>query len=246
MPDNSQNYDRLHQGAWTDFTDYGPSCQTRYRIITGLFRKYCERNGEILEVGSSTGGLVKYLIRKIDLNRARCFACDFSSKSVVLTKQKNVNSFQADLTDLGTFPDRQYQTIICSEVLEHIPDYQKALKNMHSLLTTGGKILISVPYSMRYWTRHDKFALHVRRFEKGELENELDTAKFRIKRLFVWGALFYHMYYFFLEKEDPNITSQRTMAKVILSKIVYYLLFLDDLLLFTDKGRRIFIVAEKI
>ena len=43
-------------------------------------------------------------------------------------------------------PDDRFDRLICSEVLEHIPDYQGALTEIWRVVKPGGKIGISVPH----------------------------------------------------------------------------------------------------
>jgi SAM-dependent methyltransferase len=40
----------------------------------------------------------------------------------------------------------QFDLIICTEVLEHVADWDGAFKNMHSLLVSGGKLFITCPH----------------------------------------------------------------------------------------------------
>lgn len=46
-----------------------------------------------------------------------------------------------------SFPDHRFDFIISLDVLEHIGDYRRALRECHRCLQTGGAILISVPFS---------------------------------------------------------------------------------------------------
>jgi SAM-dependent methyltransferase len=50
-----------------------------------------------------------------------------------------------DLTAL-TFPRESFDYVLSFEVLEHIPDYQSALREIASVLKPGGKLLCSVPF----------------------------------------------------------------------------------------------------
>ena len=46
------------------------------------------------------------------------------------------------------FQDEAFDIVICSEVLEHIPDHEGAVKEALRVLRTGGILVVSVP---RYW-----------------------------------------------------------------------------------------------
>lgn len=240
------DYDRLHLNEWKDFTEYGASSLSRYRIIAKLFKKHCCAFENILEIGSSAGNLLGFIQKKMRLDSKNFIACDFSEEAVKLTKQKGIDSFQADLTKINDFHGKKFEIIICSEVLEHIPDYKSGIFNIYQLLNENGKLIISVPYSMKHWTQHDDFSLHLRRFEKNELENELIKTGFKIEKSFIWGALVYNLYYLILGEVDPKIIlKKRTPVKELASKLLYHLLKLDDFFTVTNKGRRIFIVANK-
>jgi SAM-dependent methyltransferase len=50
-----------------------------------------------------------------------------------------------DLTDLS-FADESFGVVISLEVLEHIPDFRKAISECARVLKPGGKLLLSVPF----------------------------------------------------------------------------------------------------
>lgn len=54
-------------------------------------------------------------------------------------------------TDL-TFPDTAFDTVVSTEVLEHVPDPQRAMNEMRRVLKPGGHLILSTPM---YWPRHE-------------------------------------------------------------------------------------------
>jgi len=50
------------------------------------------------------------------------------------------------------FPDASFDTLACTEVLEHVPEPLRALREMHRVLKSGGHLILTVPL---YWPRHD-------------------------------------------------------------------------------------------
>jgi ubiquinone/menaquinone biosynthesis C-methylase UbiE len=80
------------------------------------------------------------------------------------------------------FADNSFDKVICSEVLEHIPDYQGALKEIDRILKPGGLFCASVP---RRWPERICWAFsaayhqvpggHLRIFRSGDLRDEIEA-----------------------------------------------------------------------
>lgn len=51
-----------------------------------------------------------------------------------------------------TFPDNEFDTVVSTEVLEHVPDPQRAVREMYRVLKPGGHLILSTP---QYWPRHE-------------------------------------------------------------------------------------------
>ena len=49
-----------------------------------------------------------------------------------------------DLTDIA-LPDGSEDIVFCNHVLEHVPDYSRALSELHRIIRKGGMLLISFP-----------------------------------------------------------------------------------------------------
>ena len=83
------------------------------------------------------------------------------------------------------FADNTFDKVICSEVLEHIPDYRGALREIERVLKPGGLFCASVP---RRWPEKICWALsegyyqvpggHLRIFRSDELRSEIEFLGF--------------------------------------------------------------------
>ena len=54
---------------------------------------------------------------------------------------------QLDLLDLE-LPDASFDAVLCSHVLEHIPDDRRAMRELHRVLTPGGWCAVMVPIDL--------------------------------------------------------------------------------------------------
>lgn len=60
----------------------------------------------------------------------------------------NISIQNANILDIETFSKKQYETVICAEVLEHLFDYKKALQNLINL--TESRLIITVPWQFSF------------------------------------------------------------------------------------------------
>lgn len=100
-------------------------------------------------------------------------------------------AFSLSVADALTLPfaDATFDRIICSEVLEHIPNYRQALKEIDRVLKPGGKLGVSVPRAFPEWVcwkleerYHSNPGGHVRIFRTSGLKRDVRDAGFRFRR----------------------------------------------------------------
>jgi ubiquinone/menaquinone biosynthesis C-methylase UbiE len=87
------------------------------------------------------------------------------------------------------FPDAAFDIVICSEVLEHILDYDAVLRECRRLLRSGGQLAVSVP---RFWPEwlcwklapgyHRTPGGHIRIFKDPQLRQDIERYGFRFLR----------------------------------------------------------------
>lgn len=133
-----------------------------------------------------------------DLNTARSRITDMEA----FDPEGNVNFLRGDAARLP-FPDASFDRVICSEVLEHIPNYLSVIAELERVLKPGGRLCISVP---RSWPERICWALsptyantpggHIRIFDRGYLRREISRHGLRCYR--EHGAHALHVPYWWL------------------------------------------------
>lgn len=103
-------------------------------------------------------------------------------------------SLQLCVADAGQLPfsDASFDRVICSEVLEHIPDYQAVLGEINRVLKPGGIFVASVPRfgpeQVCWWLSDDYHEVeggHVRIFRRRELQRAIEKQ----------GMVFFHRHW---------------------------------------------------
>ncbi|PIV00992.1 hypothetical protein COS54_01870 [Candidatus Shapirobacteria bacterium CG03_land_8_20_14_0_80_39_12] len=169
-------------------------------------------NEKILEIGCGRGFYLKTLkevwpkleVTGIDLN------LEYLKKAEEFVGELKVNLRVADATKLP-FEDKTFDRIIATEILEHIPDDQKAIAEIYRVLKPGGMVMITVP-NINYpflwdplnWTLERFFrthipsnvwwlagiwADHVRLYDERELKNKIEKKRFKIEK--IWHSTRY-------------------------------------------------------
>ncbi len=87
------------------------------------------------------------------------------------------------------FENATFDKIVCSEVLEHIPDYHAVLDEIRRVLKPNGKIAISVPRFFPEWVcwmlsneYHETPGGHIRIFRSSELKRAVERLDFRLRK----------------------------------------------------------------
>lgn len=105
-------------------------------------RKYIEKHTDIADLGSGKG---EYYFG-VDLTNKNIVAIDIKDLflSHIRWKLPTIKTLCRDAKDTG-LPDKSFDLVIMSEVLEHIQDYEPALKEAKRICRDDGFFAVSVP-----------------------------------------------------------------------------------------------------
>ena len=149
--------------------------QLRRRAING---RLAERDKTmILEVGS---GLSPIVTERDDIVYS-----ELSYRALQTLKRLNDGRGHYVVAD-GTklpFRDEAVDTVICSEVLEHVEHDEVAIKEIGRVLTADGVGYITVPHRQMYFASDDRFVGHFRRYEIDDMESKLNRADLNLNRI---------------------------------------------------------------
>lgn len=124
--------------------------------------------GNILEVGAGSGNFTSKLSKY-----GKVTAIDYDN----IYKNANYGDIE---NGKYFFKNRKFDTIVCMNVLEHIKDDKKALRNIFNLLNLGGKLILLVPAHQWAFGPMDAGLGHFRRYTKSGVEKLLHYSQFTI------------------------------------------------------------------
>jgi SAM-dependent methyltransferase len=111
-----------------------------------------KKSGSLLDVGTGIGQFLS-IARS---SYSEVYGTEVSSTAVEIAKQRyGLELFHGTIDDLPA-QGKTFDNITLFHVLEHVPDPKSMLKTCHSLLSSGGILVIAVPNevaSLRGWKR---------------------------------------------------------------------------------------------
>lgn len=144
----------------------------------GLFRPYI--TGSVLEIGCGIGNFTGKLT-----DYKNVYAIDIEKHYVTTVKKKyaklGIHVGEGDIeTNKYFFQQKTFDTQICLNVLEHIQNDSKALRNMYRLLSPGGHLVLLVPAHQILYGEIDRAIGHFRRYSLPNLTEKLRGFGFHI------------------------------------------------------------------
>lgn len=104
-----------------------------------------DRLGRVAEIGCGDGFYTVDLLKKAEYVLAIDVQAQFINRlKTILNNYSNLTLIAADIEKI-TLPEKKFDTIICTQVLEHLDKDEGVVKMLQKALTPGGRMIISVP-----------------------------------------------------------------------------------------------------
>ena len=134
-----------------------------------------DRKNKILDVGCGLGETSKKLTIF-----GQVVGIDSSPEAIKLAQKNGLKKAVVMNVNNLTFPKNSFNLVTAFDVLEHINDDQKAIKEIFRVLKNRGIFLLTAPSYNWLWSEHDEVLEHKRRYTKSQIEKKLKKAGFVI------------------------------------------------------------------
>lgn len=172
---------KVHNYESTDF---------RWHSLRSLAIKYVAGKS-ILDAGCGTAHMTMELLHQgydvtaID-NSPELIEC---AQEIISSNNYTADLQVLDLVNAKVLGKDRFDTILCLDVLEHIPDDVLAIKNLCYVLKNNGRLIIAVPALGSLYGLRDKNIGHYRRYDNKQLTNTLIACGLDIEKLRYWNFL---------------------------------------------------------
>lgn len=181
----NDHYRQLGRAAFSDFRTAS--------IAKLVLRLAGPVEGRLLDVGTGPG----VMSETAWLNGWDALGIDISEQQValaatLLSERGSPPSLVAleSLTSLqAKHPERRFDVVTMMDVLEHVEDPVAFLKDAALLLSSGGRLIITVPAHPNLYDERDESIGHRERYTREELKRQLSSAGYCVAEVRYWNLI---------------------------------------------------------
>jgi len=173
---NQEKINEIWRKQWKQYNDVEPEKIFSHRLFFegySVIRKYVPDNArKILDAGGGTGRYGLQLAK--ELRQSTVVVSDILDESLGIGRkiaaERSINNVQFQKDDIlfSSFSDNQFDVVLSDAVIQHLPDYKKAVGEFARITKPGGRIIIGMN---NFWNFHTLYKLFLklsgRRYEYG-------------------------------------------------------------------------------
>ena len=158
-----------------------------------LFRKIINElkptpSWRILDVGTSTGTNLR-LLKDMGFSDAK--GVDLNQEAIKFCAEKGLGEVQlGDIKNLP-FDTETFDLVLATDILEHVDDDLRALRELERVMASGGKLLITVPAFTSLWGHNDNMSHHKRRYVARQILAHIEKTGLLVCRRFYFNFLLF-------------------------------------------------------
>ncbi len=244
---------------WGKMEIAGPRHSYREALLYNVFHRKLKK-GKVLDAGCGSGSMLIKLLKD-------GYSADGLEASKEFVKLVNKKILDSDFNGraevkVGTIievpcSDDYFDGLIASEVLEHVEDDKRAVKEFCRVLKDGGICIASVPAHPHLWDESDEWAGHKRRYTRESMTKLFERNGFKVEEVFFWGFPLVRLYNKIIfsrwvkrneagKSSEMTDLSKKTKLFSVLSEILATVFRFDSLFNSLPWGIGIILCARKI
>lgn len=185
------------------------------------------RSAPVLDVGTSTGTNLRLLG---SLGYENVQGVDCSDEAIRFCAEKGLGRVWLGHAYELPFPENSFRFVFATDVIEHLDDDVRALREIQRVLVPGGKVLITVPAFQNLWGLQDERAGHKRRYQRDELLARVREAGLCVVRLHYFNYILFVAIFVArraMRRIRPTIHSENEINTPLLNRLLTSVFRLD-------------------
>lgn len=197
-----------------------------------LFEQVIDRTGvakdaPVVDVGTSAGTNLRMLKERGFRNYR---GLDPSEDAVRFCRERGLGT-----VDLGSvtglpYADNSLNLVLATDVIEHVDDDARAVRELDRVLAPGGWLLLTVPTFQSLWGLQDELAHHKRRYREHEVRRLLDGTRLDIQEAFYFNFILFLPIFAMrqlMRMRKPKLRSEADINTPFINKILAQLFRFD-------------------
>jgi SAM-dependent methyltransferase len=161
----------------------------RRRMIGRIIGKLeLDTNAKILDVGTSTGTNLR-LLNTLGFRNVVGVEPDPNAGEFARRKT-GATVVSADCNNLP-FGTAEFDCVLATDVLEHIEDDARAVREIVRVLRPGGHLIVTVPAFMALWGSQDELSHHKRRYKRSNALDLMSTNGLQVSSSWYFNFLLF-------------------------------------------------------
>ncbi len=151
--EHTTRYGAVEQGYWLERYH-----AKRFRYICQILQQAVPQGASFADIGCGEG---EYLAH-VGARASALYGCDLARSYLRRVRGKNIGAqlIAADATHLP-FKDQSFDVVLCSEVIEHVPDLEAALREL--LRVSRCRLIITTPNRGLRWKAGEALGVDVKK-----------------------------------------------------------------------------------
>jgi len=154
--------------------------RARNALIGWAIGAHFPRARDYLELGCGTGYALAGVAQRFPGMRLTASELLSAGLPFAAARVPSARLVQLDAREMPWVDE--FDLVGAYDVLEHVDEDERVLRGIRESLRVGGGTVLTVPQHPWLWSEADRYACHVRRYRRGELERKLVAAGFRVLR----------------------------------------------------------------